>query len=642
MSLVAQKLHSRVEKLANLLTARGDVQVIHHADFIMTDGRRIFLPAIPSFIGQPDLTEEQEQVILEYTEALEGFIDHETAHINKTDWNAIRLIESRHAQRWANLMEDARIEKAHAQEWRGSLAHFKKSAEIVIKRELRKPGISQADIYFLTCFVLSRGYMELLPLLPEHEKLKNDLKPLWPALFLAKDTKNTYETSALGVWLAKAVGQEDKDLGSMFKGPLKEALSELEKKFAIKDKTVLEVSMTEVGESKILPSRDIASGDVSHTAKASEALSLEAPEEKEKTPKKEKREEEEKKKEEEEEEEEKEEDKEEEEKLPDFSKLKDDPLMLSALTPSMAEELTEIFKITGDYYCPYSTKEDVIVYAEDGNKTWFAESIRTMKGQVGAMMRQLRMAVKGRAKVITERDKTFGSLNVKAFPRLLLRSDPRVFKQKSIGITTNVRISLLVDQSGSMSGTKIVNARYACMAFGEFCFSMKIPFEVLGFSTVNSSGGRLRYDNASKEEQALYTRWDNLLTWIYKDFDEDWHKVGHRLEHMKAWSENVDGESVLIAAKRLVRTTRRGERAILIVLSDGFPAQPLGHLRDIHKKHLADVIYTLDKSNVTCIGIGVNSKAVENFYPKHVVIQDLQHLTEEPLNQIKQILLGKC
>jgi cobalamin biosynthesis protein CobT len=92
---------------------------------------------------------------------------------------------------------------------------------------------------------------------------------------------------------------------------------------------------------------------------------------------------------------------------------------------------------------------------------------------------------------------------------------------------------------------------------------------------------------------------------------------------------NVDGECVEIAGLRLAQ--RREQRKVMIVLSDGMPAA-VGNAKEQYA-HLKQTVESFARSGMECIGIGIFSEAVKRFYPKHIVLEELDDLPGQVMKE---------
>lgn len=99
--------------------------------------------------------------------------------------------------------------------------------------------------------------------------------------------------------------------------------------------------------------------------------------------------------------------------------------------------------------------------------------------------------------------------------------------------------------------------------------------------------------------------------------------------------DNVDGESVQIAANRLMR--RREARKILMVLSDGHPACP-GN-RTALRAHLKRSVKEAESWGVDVLGIGINSDAPQQFYGKFVLLKEVSQLPSVVMGELKRLLM---
>ncbi len=103
------------------LSGRYGIRVHFGAPGARTDGRNIYLPGNP-YSTDPD-----------YIRLVEGFLDHETAHIVHTDFQAEQSCKLRYPRKavhsLANALEDVRIEHRMGKEWPGCKISLSASAE---------------------------------------------------------------------------------------------------------------------------------------------------------------------------------------------------------------------------------------------------------------------------------------------------------------------------------------------------------------------------------------------------------------------------------------------------------------------------------------------------------------------------------
>jgi len=221
--------------------------------------------------------------------------------------------------------------------------------------------------------------------------------------------------------------------------------------------------------------------------------------------------------------------------------------------------------------------------------------------------------------------------------------DDRVFRTRYETQAKNTAVSLLVDCSGSMSwGEKIETAGLAAFALSSTLERLKISHEVIGFTTQESR----QMTMAMKKEglRVQYAREEALYMPIFKGFNERLTvEAKSRLAHLTEgdchpWlRENVDGECLMIAARRL--KSQRAERHLLIVLSDGKPACP-GDWGQMHR-HLISSVKALDENlGVEVVALGIASAAVSGYYRKHVVLKKIDELPVTVVGELAKVLLA--
>lgn len=172
---------------------------------------------------------------------------------------------------------------------------------------------------------------------------------------------------------------------------------------------------------------------------------------------------------------------------------------------------------------------------------------------------------------------------------------------------------------------------------------VRVPHEVMGFTTYEPSGFRAEMERIHTEEKMIgrkFTRIEPLWMPIFKQFHERMtppiRKRFAAAEHQIPLCQNVDGECIEIAAMRLLRRTER--RKVLIVLSDGAPACCSPEPATI-TRHTGEAVRKAESMGVETIGIGILDDSVRHFYPKHVVLNKLTDLPGTVMAQLRKVLL---
>lgn len=274
----------------------------------------------------------------------------------------------------------------------------------------------------------------------------------------------------------------------------------------------------------------------------------------------------------------------------------------------------------------------------------FARLEDKTREMVGPMQKDLERAIQARSKSVWESGLRRGRLNSSSLARLASTGDDRCFRQRQDSTTKDVAVSLVVDASGSMSGSKIHTAAAAAYAMSNVLDRLKIAHEVICFTTHTPSklyhDRRAKINEAEKKYKVEYSRTECLYMPIIKGFEE---RINTETKKRFGWlpnsgmlANNVDGECVEIAYRRLMQRKEKGK--IMMVLSDGCPCAA-GDYRALDK-HLKDVVKGIEATPTKIIGIGIESDAVEHYYSKSVVIRNVNELPSLVISRLKSMLLG--
>lgn len=295
-------------------------------------------------------------------------------------------------------------------------------------------------------------------------------------------------------------------------------------------------------------------------------------------------------------------------------------------------------------YLVYSTDEDIVEPLKIGSG--YTDSMLTglqdkVEHMIGPLQKDLERAISAKSLSHWNPGHRSGRLNSAALSRLAT-NDSRVFRRKVESTTKDVAVMLLDDMSGSMDGEKIHTAAQASYALASTLDRIGIPNEVMGFTTGAGMGGgdlaTLRAEEAKIGRQ--YSRYEQLYMPILKTFGERMStEVKKRfgwLPYTSSMRNNVDGECVEIAGRRLL--ARRETGKILIVLSDGAP-HAYGYTNTL-QPHLKKVVENLTRAGVKVIGIGIQSNDVRKFYPKNFVINKVDELPAVVMKELRQLIAG--
>lgn len=223
--------------------------------------------------------------------------------------------------------------------------------------------------------------------------------------------------------------------------------------------------------------------------------------------------------------------------------------------------------------------------------------------------------------------------------------DDRVYKQKTPTKSNRSIVTILVDCSASMTRaarepdyedeplvlrTRLFVAAQAAAAVSTTLDGLGVPNEVLAFTT----------SRRNPKPDPNYDRVRALRHIIIKPFNKPARSCRANfvsLAFFEHCSENIDGEAVLWASRRMLSRPNRGDQPVLMVFSDGEPASA-PESKAILAQHLRTSIENVGEAGITVFGIGVGSDAVRNFYDNSVVVTDVSNLLSTFYDVLKKVL----
>ena len=188
-------------------------------------------------------------------------------------------------------------------------------------------------------------------------------------------------------------------------------------------------------------------------------------------------------------------------------------------------------------------------------------------------------------------------------------------KRKDPGSKRDCEVFLLVDQSGSMYGSKISRARETAIIFAEALMQMGIPHYVMGFTADEGPTDALHLH---------YVTWNST-------------KQQHTsLAGMRAIADNFDSYSIRYAGETLEKRAARNK--LLVVISDGAPAarayRSYNEGIELTTRAIAAV---QKKASVLGIAIGdCEADVLQKMYGRNFI-----HTEEEGLSNLLIKRLGK-
>ena len=220
-----------------------------------------------------------------------------------------------------------------------------------------------------------------------------------------------------------------------------------------------------------------------------------------------------------------------------------------------------------------------------------------------------------------------------------------VYKVRKDREEFDTAVHFLVDLSGSMhSKGKILTATYTAIAMAECLEGTGIKYQISGFSN-NLPNSGFNYFLADKAERSgkEYHRFEPLQTYVFKGFNDSLAISKGSMAALKdaAGGNNSDAEALMWAHK--VLAVQPQKRKILFVLSDGEPANKVINCgyregQEVLETALKDVVKGISKK-VECVGLGICTDTVQNFYDDYIVIDKVEDLAGAAFNKLSKILI---
>lgn len=258
--------------------------------------------------------------------------------------------------------------------------------------------------------------------------------------------------------------------------------------------------------------------------------------------------------------------------------------------------------------------------SEEGEKALKRIHNENLSLYVNELSKKIKKVIMRKGQDDTSRGRYEGDIDFTNLHRI--KTDCQLFKKDIEGAKNKVRFAILVDESGSMSGNKIVNAILGCWMIAKAAQKLKISFAVYGHD-----------EDFSTEEFRLrrYISFEKCKK--LSSIDE--------LFKMEARENNRDGLAIFHTCRELVTSSSKDEDLYFIILSDGAPAAS-GYGGDLAIKDMRETINTFKKHyNVHSIGIGIGDFDFENIgiiYDNHVCVEDIKELPNEMFKIFKKIL----
>ncbi|VCU70045.1 Aerobic cobaltochelatase subunit CobT [Pigmentiphaga humi] len=236
-----------------------------------------------------------------------------------------------------------------------------------------------------------------------------------------------------------------------------------------------------------------------------------------------------------------------------------------------------------------------------------------------------------------------GRLDSRRLSRLAVpNGGQRVFRVESAARVPEACVTLLVDQSGSMRGQRLLMAALAIDMAVQTLEACGLACEVLGYTTCfgpdNPVERRWREHGAAAHPGRL----NAVRHIVYKSAAQSWRRArtGLGLLLREGFGhENVDGEALHWAASRLA--ARPEQRKVLLVLSDGAPydaATVAVQGRGLLEDHLRAVIARIEDSPLQLAAIGMGHD-VGRYYRRSASVHEPERVAQVLFERLAQLLV---
>jgi len=250
----------------------------------------------------------------------------------------------------------------------------------------------------------------------------------------------------------------------------------------------------------------------------------------------------------------------------------------------------------------------------------YKQEARMVKGQTNKLKKKIDLY--GATEKYTIRNQKRGRLDKRMLHRIPMgRQD--LFKNIVVKDDKPIDVCLLVDESGSMSGYRMRNARMSCIALKEALQdNPKLNLWVMG----HTADGYKWHEDAHSTNMTVYHS----------------PKIKDRpfsLGGMTARCENRDGNAILAASQKVGEETDTiGSNKLMIILSDGAPAA-INYGGSRGMDHVRDCVRKLESQGWGVIQIGFGGAAFQDrMFTNHIYIEDSSQLADKAGKIIRKVI----
>jgi cobaltochelatase CobT len=229
-----------------------------------------------------------------------------------------------------------------------------------------------------------------------------------------------------------------------------------------------------------------------------------------------------------------------------------------------------------------------------------------------------------------------GQIDTARLPQLIAGTSDKIFKRRVTGKSRSTAVTMLIDTSGSMSGSQIKMARSVAMIFADTLSRANIKTRVVGFDGSGNLPPKFS-DVEYRDVTKNYTHIAGVRYSVLKKFEEPYRMVKARFPNITTGGITPLAPALIHEVRALLE--RSEERKLLMVLTDGAPNCD-GQVKDEDNLQMCrDIISDAERIGVEAMGIGIGLD-VSGVFDKNVTVNELNELPKTVVNQLYKQLIN--
>lgn len=311
------------------------------------------------------------------------------------------------------------------------------------------------------------------------------------------------------------------------------------------------------------------------------------------------------------------------------------PLSTSA---NLAQSLEQADAISGEKYINIETLStaqfgpaSAALADPEGYKS--AEKIAdTVRSQASAVSTQLRRALRTAAKARWKGGRMDGKIDGSRIGQAMTGGGD-FYRRRIKGEDIDTALSVLIDVSKSMKDERLNLCQKTAICLETALAGTKVKHEVIGFTTSTD-------DDVAPHIQAMVeankAKGTNVLPrhiglYEFRSFGQSHLEALRTIGNMTnvPMSGTPTAAAVLMTHDRLAQRPER--RHVMFVLTDG---------EADHREALIKAVKSVEACNVTVVGIGIATDAVQDTFSHSIVLNAIEDLPALMISQLNAILLG--